>query len=232
MFLTLTASTANAFDIEDYATTYRATRDAYIKAHNEMVIGQLELSPVIKQFRAIQPVMTEFGSSQTKISSCSGALDAYKARRNSQQVLKELGDLLKNPMLESLQSTTRMQADSSYKQAELDNLLVSVREYYSRLNPSIDEATDVFREPTTYAASTDTIFQAEFDREDFATSFRARRDVWLKALNEVRLAFGPYIAAKNAMMVAERSYLNYLDCADNIGLAPSLEETLLRQSSF
>lgn len=34
MALTL-GSVAHAFDLEDYATTYRATRDAYLKAANE-----------------------------------------------------------------------------------------------------------------------------------------------------------------------------------------------------
>lgn len=31
--------TANAFDLEDYATTYRATRDAYLKAANELKLA-------------------------------------------------------------------------------------------------------------------------------------------------------------------------------------------------
>ena len=30
---------ANAFDLEDYATTYRATRDAYLKAANELKLA-------------------------------------------------------------------------------------------------------------------------------------------------------------------------------------------------
>ena len=31
--------TASAFDLEDYATTYRATRDAYLKAANELKLA-------------------------------------------------------------------------------------------------------------------------------------------------------------------------------------------------
>tara|TARA_B110000977_G_scaffold183124_1_gene245474 strand:+ start:2314 stop:2724 length:411 start_codon:yes stop_codon:yes gene_type:complete len=31
--------TATAFDLEDYATTYRATRDAYLKAANELKLA-------------------------------------------------------------------------------------------------------------------------------------------------------------------------------------------------
>jgi hypothetical protein len=37
---TATGTKAFAFDLEDYATTYRATRDAYLKADNERKLAQ------------------------------------------------------------------------------------------------------------------------------------------------------------------------------------------------
>ena len=36
----ITCSAAHAFDLEDYATTYRATRDAYLKAANEQKLAE------------------------------------------------------------------------------------------------------------------------------------------------------------------------------------------------
>ena len=39
VFLLAFMYTASAFDLEDYATTYRATRDAYLKAANELKLA-------------------------------------------------------------------------------------------------------------------------------------------------------------------------------------------------
>ena len=36
----ISGGVAQAFDLEDYATTYRATRDAYLKAANERKLAQ------------------------------------------------------------------------------------------------------------------------------------------------------------------------------------------------
>ena len=38
-FLVHTTMFALLFDLEDYATTYRATRDAYLKAANELKLA-------------------------------------------------------------------------------------------------------------------------------------------------------------------------------------------------
>ncbi len=45
-----------------------------------------------------------------------------------------------------------------------------------------------------------------FDLEDYATTYRATRDAYLKAANETKLATGPYKAAKNAYISASLNY--------------------------
>ena len=37
-----------------------------------------------------------------------------------------------------------------------------------------------------------------FDLEDYATKYRAKRDAYVKASNELKLATGPYMAARDA----------------------------------
>jgi hypothetical protein len=56
MLITI-GSVAHAFDLEDYATTYRATRDAYLKAANE---EKLATGPFLAAANSwIQVEMTE-----------------------------------------------------------------------------------------------------------------------------------------------------------------------------
>jgi hypothetical protein len=40
------------------------------------------------------------------------------------------------------------------------------------------------------------MFALLFDLEDYATTYRATRDAYLKAANELKLATGPYKAAR------------------------------------
>ena len=40
LLIIMCAGSAHAFDLEDYATTYRATRDAYLKAANEQKLAE------------------------------------------------------------------------------------------------------------------------------------------------------------------------------------------------
>ena len=49
-----------------------------------------------------------------------------------------------------------------------------------------------------------------FDLEDYATTYRATRDAYLKAANELKLATGPYKAARNAYVAATATYTKSL----------------------
>ena len=210
-----------AFDLEDYATTYRATRDAYVKAYNDLLIAQQALTPVAKQYSAFQAPMFSFAHTSTKTDSCEG-LKAAKDARSNKNILSELQGLLNDPEIISMTST------NGGRQTALDNYLNSVASYFSRLKPSIHDGTNVLREIPQYSVDSNVLYQVQFDPEDFATAFRARRDAYLKSVNELRLAMGPYHAAKLAYQRAVQTYWNYADCADNAGLYPGVEETLAR----
>jgi len=220
------------FDLEDYATTYRATTDAYLKAKRDAYLSQIKLGTIVKQFKVIQPVETDFAYSLSQVHSCSGIMESKIARSNSSKVISELEAMLTDPMVINAQNNARTSFDSGFTQVELKNRLARVKNYYQRLDPSLDQVTDLLREPTSYADEGTSLFDAQFDREDFATSFRATRDEYLKALNELRLATFPYLAAKNALMTATQSYLNHADCAGNLGLAPTVEEMYLRHMHY
>lgn len=44
-----------------------------------------------------------------------------------------------------------------------------------------------------------------FDLEDYATNYRAARDAYLKAANELKLATGPFQAAREARLSDEKN---------------------------
>lgn len=50
----------------------------------------------------------------------------------------------------------------------------------------------------------------QFDLEDYATTYRATRDAELKAANELKLATGPYKAARDAYVAATATYTKSL----------------------
>lgn len=49
-----------------------------------------------------------------------------------------------------------------------------------------------------------------FDLEDYATTYRATRDAYLKAANELKLATGPYKSARDSYVQATGSYVDSL----------------------
>ena len=54
------------------------------------------------------------------------------------------------------------------------------------------------------------MFALLFDLEDYATTYRATRDAYLKAANELNLATGPYKAARDAYVAAIATYTKSL----------------------
>ena len=50
-----------------------------------------------------------------------------------------------------------------------------------------------------------------FDLADYATTYRATRDAYLKALNELKLATSPYKAAQKSFYNAQKTYVSGLN---------------------
>ena len=58
-----------------------------------------------------------------------------------------------------------------------------------------------------------------FDLEDYATTYRATRDAYVKSVNELKLATGPYRAAQEAYITANVKYNASLGSPDDIRIA-------------
>lgn len=55
-----------------------------------------------------------------------------------------------------------------------------------------------------------------FDIEDYATTYRATRDAYLKSANELKLATGPYVSARKAYVEASMKYIESLESPESI----------------
>lgn len=67
-----------------------------------------------------------------------------------------------------------------------------------------------------------------FDLEDYATTYRATRDAYLKSANELKLATGPYKAAKEAYVAANVKYNESLGSPDDIRIATEKSKAKLK----
>jgi hypothetical protein len=67
-----------------------------------------------------------------------------------------------------------------------------------------------------------------FDLEDYATTYRATRDAYLKAANELKLSTGPYKSARDAYIAANIKYNQSLGSPDDIRIATEKSKRKLK----
>jgi len=211
------SSSVQAFDLEDYATTYRATRDAYNQAYSRVTISRQELAAVIALTNQITPNNADRYSIASGTSACSGVKESKDAR-SKDKVISEMTQLLNDSRIKHVQTVDGPQDG-------LTNILADMNSYYDQFSVSIfDEITTLQQDPP-FAKDAMWIYKTQFDREDYATTYRAKSDQYLKDYNELVLATAPYLAAKAALVVSVRDYFNFNGCAD-AGLDDSYEELL------
>lgn len=290
MALALTASlagsplTARAFDLEDYATTYRATRDAWLKASNELKLAgnayrmtRLALTvmgfdltqaealfyPAVDNFRPViedrvgrpcagadgqpDPLLCNrdslclddggtlrCGPRDQDLASRYAAVDYRDLARWLPEALNLIGDVL-SPNIDpgtliyggaqgDLSKVLAAFEDTSfsYYRAERDHTLrglsarivASYPDFAPR--PADDPDYPNLVVPTHLATAecpTDPFMHQDM-YEDAMTYYRATRDAYLKAANELRLATGPYHAARDAYRAATDTYVFETQCQD------------------
>jgi hypothetical protein len=206
-----TPTPANAFDLEDYATTMRATRDAMLKAINEMRLAGGYYHIMLDQGRRygidvheeqwLIPDSVASGSCETPpgfafASNFTGPEHGHALAN----FIRQMGDIL-SPELwdlavgnqEAMNSWFRHQRDQAMK-AQVEIML----------------ATWI---PTVTPAESTCIDRVYFsDLEDLQTTLRAVRDAYIKAGNELALSIPPYKAAVAAYRAATDVYVQGVSC--------------------
>jgi len=237
------------FDLEDYATTYRATRDAYVKAANELALAEgpfrLATSVMLKMEEGCFRMKDNHFENYQGLKDGTCAKDGQLPYQNGGPKLAsnavKVGDKLAL-LINSLPVTV-----SAPNYGWSGENSVSVRYGAWR-----DQEAKAFSESKTYAieeipgcvptnltmnrafkkavidaaAASDndvlayfrlsdrssTDLKGQFDINDYVTTYRATRDAFLKATNELQLAIGPYMAAKEAYQSASAVYTMYERC--------------------
>jgi hypothetical protein len=226
LLASLSTNSSIAFDLEDYATTFRATRDAKNKAYREYVLSKVGFNEKVVEYSFTPNGAGDAVEVSSKMASCPGVMEPSLARNNRVKIAQDLGQLINHPIIKNFHSQGGFPAEG------LTDVLAAAGQYYSKMDPSLNNLEDNLRHDESYLDlqnQTSYLFKPvpEFDREDFASQYRMYRDAYLKSLNELKLSMGPYDAAKAAYMTAFRTFWNYADCADNGGFMKPLEEQLL-----
>ena len=208
LLLAIISTNSYSFDLEDYATTYRATRDAFNKAYTEKRLAEVNYFRVLKDYKGMIPMPTAgMANSGLELNTCAHLSDC-KASRAPSVVLPKVASYV---------------ADSKVRKILTDGNAVQLQSdisaYYSKLDPTINTDKAILFEETTEFYGIDMGQGIDFsgtltDPEVMAVEYRATRDAYNKANNELKLATSPVDAAKAAYAAAVKNYVNYYNCAD------------------
>ena len=243
------AGTASAFDLEDYATTYRATRDADSKAkceekrsaafYNAMKAAYGSFTPGMMPNNRIGAIAfgTRWRDVPLKLDQAIAALrrSGYISEASLAKLERDKAHYLARG--ESIDFTYRVSTDPN-------NLPVAGttynRDFYSDTTPvsgcRIPNAAEILNCRT--CSITDNVFTAggvsgtftyntQFDVEDYAGTYRMSRDAYLKAANEHLLAHGPWAAARDAYAKGMGTYMKNAGCFSRLSTSPFTPSRML-----
>jgi hypothetical protein len=217
LILFTTASfSAYSFDLEDYATTYRATRDAYIKAANE-----LELAiPVVENRKQLleDSCYTISGADFANLKglrsgSCAAdGKSAYSSGgvyRSGVSLGDQLGDLINmTPSFVKMPSITDLiQWSDEHASANTVN-----NDLWKK-----DPGSAGIKITRVKSCSQKNKYINDKNIADMILYFNYSYDAYRKAAREVQLAIGPLKAAQEAYTAATTVYTMGIGCESQIG---------------
>lgn len=209
---------AQAFDLEDYATTMRATRDAMFKALNEARLAHVAYSDALELGRTygidvhesvwLYPESLVSGACTTPPGFAFATNFTGPAYGHAlANFIREMADVLPPSVWDRVFGNPEIA--STWFRGQRDAFLKAYNESMLASNlPTVDESKNL---------CVDRNYQ--YDIEDLQTTLRARRDAYLKAGNELALSIPPYKAALAAYRAATDVYTKHTAC-DN---APFLQ---------
>jgi hypothetical protein len=220
MLLTF-SSNSFAFDLEDYAGTMRATRDAMIKAQNELALA----SDAFFGYRKLLISNCYVLSNEVDIKNLDGLMTGACNRDGETPhtyggVKKASGVRLGDRISRMIKLTPFM----SPKSFSADNNMTTLRALRdTQIQDGVDAQlakglTITFNSSCT--PKNDAIIKAVtagLDFEDVMSTYRARRDAFLKAADELLLATAPYKAAMEAYKAATAVFVKNSKCESGAG---------------
>lgn len=223
IFTTLSLN-AFSFDLTDYEGTYVATRNAYKTAYNASYLAEQSYIAVFDQYKTvgfINPAGTS--KSGLGLNSCTH-LKACKDARARAKVLPKVAAIGADSRLASyitLGEVARLSGEITDYYDKFDEDLITSQEIL--FEEQSDESVTYMElgiDNTRYGIKT---WSGSPDIDDLHSDLRAKRDAYLSASNQLKLARAPYLAAQAGYAAALENYFNYFNCS-GWGPAKSMEE--------
>ena len=231
LLLTTFSLNSYAFDLEDYATTYRATSDAYLKASNELALAKGPMDAVEAMAQSLVPACYRITpgwkfENLAGLMSGSCSKDGQKPHPTGGEKISstyKFGDRLSS-LINILPMTTGIPTViDSYGSTVtiLSDLVTNYRTARDDANKTFTEAHPVVLEQIPDCVPTDPYLATVIASnptflDDTFTTHRAVYDAFVKSTNELNLATAPYKAAFAAYEAATTVYVTAAECENTI----------------
>ncbi len=232
LVLGLGFQSSHGFDLEDYASTMRATRDALLKANKELRISENDLISIINANPRLPMRISTHSKIGSGIGCCCYQKDCSVVNTKENQ-LKLFDSTVKNGS--KLKNVELAFTEGLYRVDVVDKLREEIVNYHNRIDPNIlaSQETLLTDQPSTALFDqeiNDQVINNGFSQPfganawDKMEQFRALRDSYMKSLNEVKLAKPPFLAARAAYAEAFRHYYNNSNCSKPFNFGITFDE--------
>jgi hypothetical protein len=228
----LCSGQSQAFDLEDYATTYRATRDAYLKALNEAILAKSPFDQMLGVAKLYEKACYRIKTGPNLVNIeglLSGACNfdgqlphkgtgGPKEKDGSPKIGDQWATLLNLAPINSKFPYRDFEDIATQYRARRDELIKNDNE------KALADAAGFRLELIPNCVVQDELLATHLRRplaiEDWSTTFRAVRDAYMMAMNQLALATGPYKGAKEAYQAATTVYAVTTDCESTLARSP------------
>ena len=224
LFLTTISLNAFSFDLVDYEGTYLATRDAYKVAYNQTHIAEQAYITIFDTYKSVV-FINPAGKNKSGLglNSCTH-LKACKDARARSKILRRVAAIGADSRLASYITpgeVTRLTTEiTAYYDKFDENLITSQEILFEEQSDESVTYMELSTDSTRYGIKT---WGGSPDIEDLHSEMRLKRDAYLSASNQLKLARSPYLAAQAGYAAALENYFNYYNCS-GWGPSKSIEE--------
>jgi hypothetical protein len=226
IILSLGIQYSYGFDVEDYHTTYRGTRDALVHGKKNLRLAELSLIGLIKANPKLPMRISTFSKMGTEIGCCCYQKNCAVINTKANQLAlfdKTVSNGKKLKNFEYLASENSY-GQEGYSADLIKRLRNEIEDYHDRLDPNILASQQTLLEDQPSSSLYDEEIRQSVENMGFSSpfgssaaekmaQFRDYKDTYLRSLQEVKMGNPAYLAAKAAFAEAVRHYYNNSNCA-------------------
>ena len=238
MILAMGMQYSYGFDIEDYATTFRATRDAYRLASQELRFAERDLLLLLKMQRSALPMrMDTYSKMGSKVTSCSYLKECSETFSRT-KALALFDSVTQNKVkLKTFIAAGLIVPPDNI--TDVEDLRADMVTYYDNLNTTITTDQKVLFEQTAETILFDQDAYNDirgqnntyadpfgYNTSNIMADYAAARASYLLKLKEAKLARTSYLAAKAGYAAGVQGYYNNSACSGFMNNLISIEDWL------